>query len=200
MNKEYKEIVSQIKNLPWNTYDPKEIIILSWISAIEFAKSLHCALGVYPGNVKLKEMARGELNTDNLSYDNYSHKGDHWQFLDHFCFTWCKSEIYTQLQWRHKVARACSKYDEVLKSMSNTERAMTVFSREYELPNIFKEILKAHDWDSLKLGYYKYYLERHIELDNEEGGHANLVADFETNDEVLLRFYKARLELYQSLQ
>ncbi len=76
---------------------------------------------------------------------------------------------------------------------------MTIFSREHELPNIFEKILTAHNWNALGFGFYKYYLERHIELDGGEGGHANLVADFETDNKVLLKFYKARLELYQSL-
>ena len=199
MNKEYKEIVSQIQKLPWSQFDSKEIIFLSLSSAVEFAQSLRCALNVYSENVNLQQMAYGELDTDNLSYDDYSRKGDHWRFLDHFCQDQ-KSGIYTSVHWRQKIAKACTKYHKTLEGMTDFERAMTIFSREHELPNVFEEILKSHKWKTRGFGFYEYYLERHIELDSEEGGHANLVADFETNDEVLLRFYKARLELYQSLQ
>jgi len=194
----HKEIVSQIQNLPWAQFDPKAIIFLSLCTAVEFAQSLCCALKIYPENVNLQEMAYGELNTDNLSYDDYSRKGDHWQFLDHFCQDQ-KSGIYTSIHWQAKISKACTKYHKVLEIMSDSERAMTIFSREHELPNIFEEILKAHKWKMLGFGFYEYYLERHIELDGEEGGHANLVANFDTDDEVLLKFYKERLELYQSL-
>ena len=195
----YKNIVSEITNLPWSQFDPKEIIYLSLTSAVEFAQSLRCALNVYPENTNLQQMAYGELNTNNLYYDDYSRKGDHWQFLDHFCQDQ-KSGIFISVHWKYKIASACDKYYKTLESMSDAERAMTIFSREHELPNIFEEILRAHKWRALGFGFYEYYLERHIELDGEEGGHANLVADFETDDEVLLKFYKARLELYQSLQ
>ena len=195
----YKKIVSQIHDLPWSTYDPKEIIFLSLSSAVEFAQSLRCALNVYPENVNLQEMAFGELETVNLTYDDYSRKGDHWQFLDHFCQDQ-KFGIYTNVHWKHKIASACDKYHKVLESMSETERAMTIFSREHELPNIFEQILESHNWKGLGFGFYEYYLDRHIELDSEEGGHANLVANFETDDSVLLKFYEARLKLYDSLQ
>lgn len=195
----YKELVKEITNLPWSRYDPKEIVFLSLSSAAEFAESLRAALKVYPENVNLQEMAFGELKTTNLSYDDYHREGDHWQFLDHFCQDQ-KSGIYTEVHWRHKIAVACTQYHTTLNSMTDHERAMTIFSREHELPNIFERILAAHDWDNLELGFYKYYLDRHIEIDSKEGGHAHLVADFETDDDVLLKFYQARLEFYQALQ
>lgn len=194
----YKEIVSQIHDLPWSTYDPKEIIFLSLSSAVEFSQSLRCALSLYPENVNLQGMADGELNTTNLSYDDYSRRGDHWQFLDHFCQD-SKSGIYTSVHWKHRIASACAEYHKVLESMSDSERAMTIFSREQELSGIFEEIVKSHDWQTLGFGFYQYYLERHIEIDTKEGGHADLVSTFELDEEALHTFYNARLALYESM-
>ena len=161
----YKKIISEIQNLPWVEYSPEEIIYISLCSATEFAVSLKCALKVYPENVDLREMAHGELRTNNLSYGDYSRTGDHWQFLDHFCQDQ-KSGIFSKVHCKQKIACAVNKYNNVLESMTDSERAMTIFSREHELPNIFEKILEAHDWDSLGFGFYKYYLDRHIELDS----------------------------------
>lgn len=191
----HKEIVSQIKNLPWSQFDPKAIVYFSWCSAVEFAESLRCALKVYPEDTNLREMAYGELKTNNLSFEDYNQRGDHSEFLLHFCR---KYGIHYD-SFENTFRNAKKKYLQNVRMFSDADRAMTVFSREHELPNIFEEILIAHKWRALVFGFYEYYLERHIELDSEEGGHANLVANFETDDEVLLRFYKARLELYQSL-
>lgn len=192
----YKEVISQITNLPWMQYDPKIIIYFSWCSAVEFAESLRCALKMYHENTNLQQMAYGELKTNNLSFDDYHQKGDHSEFLLHFCR---KSGI-SYDSFDNKFRDAKNIYFQNVRKFSDNARAMTVFSREHELPNIFEEILASHQWNKLGFGFYEYYLERHIELDSEEGGHANLVADFETDDKVLLEFYKARLELYQSLQ
>lgn len=71
---------------------------------------------------------------------------------------------------------------------------MTVFSREQELPNIFERILNSHDWKGLE--FYKYYLEHHIQIDSQEGGHSDLTSHFELDEGVLEKFYKARYEFY----
>jgi hypothetical protein len=194
----YKRLIKEIENLPWSQYDPKEIIFISLSTAVEFAESLRCALKVFPENTNLQEMAYGELNTDNLSYDDYSRKGDHWQFLNHFCQDQ-KTAINSSVHSKEKIAKACSEYHKLLESMTASERAMTIFSREHELPSIFEEILAAHQWKLLGFGFYQYYLEQHILLDSNEGGHGDLVADFELDDKVMLKFYEARLELYKSL-
>jgi len=194
----YRDVVSQIKNLPWNTYDPKKIIFCSLYSALEFAESLKCALEVFPENQELLKMASGEIQTDNLVFDDYNKSGDHWQFLDHFCQDQ-KSRIFTEIHWTN-LSKYCETYYTAVSNMPKKQRAMTIFSREQELPTIFNEILKSHDWESLRLGFFKYYLERHIELDSAEGGHGELTKDFELEDNLLLTFYTARLAMYKGLQ
>lgn len=192
----YKIFVEGIKNLPWHQYDPKNIIYLSWCTAMEFAKSLRYALEAYPQNQSLHEMAMGELKTNNLSYDDYNKIGDHHEFLSHFI-----NKVTKMKEIGDKVFFARKDYIRAVDTLGNNKaKAMTIFSREQELPDIFKNILGAHDWDALGLGFYKYYLERHIELDSEDGGHADLTKGFELDEVVLEKFYQIRLNLYRSLE
>lgn len=192
----YKNLVQTIRDLPWNTYDPKSIIYLSWATAVEFAESLRCALDAYPQNQNLHEMALGELKTTNLAYDGYKKIGDHHEFLAHFV-----DKNTTHKEINDKVFLARKTYWESVRTLGdNKVRAMTIFSREQELPDIFKNILKAHDWEGLGFGFFKYYIERHVELDGEDGGHADLTKDFKLDENVLEEFYQIRLDMYKSLE
>jgi hypothetical protein len=193
----YKKIVAEIRELPWSRYDPKEIIYLSLCSAIEFAESLRCAITTYPQNENLGEMANGELKTNNLRFEDYATYGDHWEFLSHFC----KKYNINNMNVRYDCIIATNEYLESVQNLGdNKVRAMTIFSREQELPDIFHNIVKAHDWDALGLGFFKYYLNRHIALDSVDGGHGDLTKSFPMDDEILLKFYQVRLQLYKSLE
>ncbi len=193
----YKILVKAIRELPWHKYDPKSIIYLSWATAVEFAESLRCALEAYPQHQNLHEMALGELKTTNLSYGDYRQIGDHHEFLSYFL---AGTNITTN-GINTPVLIAKNKYWEEVKILGdNKVRAITIFSREQELPDIFKSILKAHDWEAHGFGFFKYYLERHIELDSVDGGHAELTKDFKLDETVLEKFYQIRLDLYRSLE
>jgi hypothetical protein len=192
----YKKLVTEIRELPWGQYDPKAIIYLSLCSAVEFAESLRLALIAYPQNQNLGEMANGELKTNNLSYDDYATYGDHSEFLAHFC----KKHNITDNSIGDKCFFAKKDYSRAVRNLGdNKVRAMTIFSREQELPDIFHKIVKAHDWDALGLGFFKYYLERHIAIDSEDGGHGDLTKSFQIDEEMLFKFYTIRLNLYKSL-
>ena len=80
---------------------------------------------------------------------------------------------------------------------SPEERAMTVFAREQRGIGEKSRVLPSHDWDALGLGYFRYYLERHVELDSQEGGHGSLVDQFFVDPVVALRFYQIRLAVYR---
>ncbi len=197
----YKKIIEEIRNLPWEEYDPHSIVFISLISAIEFANSLRCAIRAYPENKNLAEMASGELQTNNLIYGDYNTIGDHSDFLKHFIYG--NSEMLKKggAILNQNLRNAGYSYNENVAKLGDDKiKAMTIFSREQELPNIFKKIMEAHAWEKLGLGFYKYYLKRHIELDGDEGGHANLTKDFELDEDVLEKFYKIRLTLYGSLE
>lgn len=190
---EYKNTVEEIKNLNWENLPPEELQILmhlSYISAREFAESLRIARKLYPDNHNLEEMAEGELETNNLSFEDYNTKGDHADFLEHFLQ---KNNLLNPDQ---DIQFAEQGYKNFCHSLSLEARAMTIFSREEELSEIFERILKAKDWSAPGLPAFKFYLEQHIALDAGEGGHAELTKEFPVNDSVK-PFYEARLEMYK---
>lgn len=138
-------------------------------------------------------MASGELQTDNMALEDYSKKGDHWEFLEHFIAK------YKIMPVRSSITDAMKEYVHLVEELADADRAMTVFSREEELALIFEKIIAAHDWDALGFGFYKYYLKQHILFDSGEKGHAYLTKHFPMNEPTLEKFYTMRLQLYSSL-
>lgn len=192
--KEYKEIVKQIKELNWESLNGKELqqlMYLSYVAAQEFAEALRIALKLYPNNANLTDMAHGELGADNLEFDDYSQRGDHADFLRHFLKKYRLEGNENLKQYGEAYRKACAGLDDRV-------RAMTIFSREEELSGIFREVLNAKDWSGDGLSAFQYYLETHIELDSEEGGHADLTKEFPVDDSVK-PFYESRLEMYRAI-
>lgn len=188
----YKGVVDRIRNLRWENLDAanlQRLMYLSYVSAREFAAALRMALELYPDNMSLREMAEGELETSNLSYEGYKARGDHADFLDHFIEKEC-------IQADVALERSANEYLEACNSLANNVRAMTIFSREKELPGIFKRILEAPNWAGPGLTAFRYYLDMHIKIDTQEGGHGDLTADFPI-DERVKPFYEARLRMYR---
>ena len=189
----YKDIVQQIANLDWAKASAGDIILLSHCTAKEFASSLRLGLKLYPNDDRLQEMARGELKTDNMALEDYTKKGDHWEFLEHFI------NKYKITPSKSALPEAMEKYVRAVEEFSDTDRAMTVFSREEELALIFEKIVAAHDWEALGFGFYKYYLKQHILFDSGDSGHAHLTKHFPMHLQTLEKFYTIRLNIYSSL-
>lgn len=189
----HKQIVKEIARLNWAAANPDDIILLSLCTAREFSESLKLAKKVYPDDARLDEMMSGELQTDNMALDDYRKSGDHWEFLEHFVR---KHDLKPSSP---TIATAMQDYLAAVSNLSDKERAMTVFSREEELAAIFEEILKAHDWEAVGRGFYKYYLAQHILFDSGDNGHAWLTKHFPIHEATLVKFYQDRLSLYRSL-
>jgi hypothetical protein len=190
----YREVVEAIKNLHWEKLEAREmqqLMYCSYISAREFAEALRVALELYPEDAQLQEMARGEIETTNLPYEDYTQAGDHADYLEHFIR---KSGIEPNKDVRahgETYLEACRKQDSYV-------RAMTIFSREEELPGIFQRILQAPDWSAEGLPAFRHYLEKHIYLDTSSGGHHDLTQHFPVDERVKL-FYEARLDMYRGI-
>lgn len=191
----YKQIVRVIAGLKWenlSTTELQELMVLSAYAAREFAESLRIALNLYPKSSNFQEMARGEINTDNLVFDDYNQMGDHADFLWHFIDKYGCINLYPEVQ------KAGEIYISQVRALSSEVRAMSVVSRERELPGIFRRVLEAKDWSTPSLGAFQYYLTEHIRLDSMEGGHGDLLAGFGVREDVGL-FYKIRLDMYRSI-
>lgn len=191
----YKHVVSQILALPWETLSKEQLgglMILSYCAAAEFAASLRVALRVHKNHQGLMEMARGELITDNMVFRDYRNIGDHSQFLDHFVAQ-LNPKPSGDFEWAGRA------YINEMQAWNEVGRAMSVFSREKELPGIFERILTNSHWEGPALEAFQFYLKRHIELDSMEGGHGDLIGDLELDNDQLESFYRKRLRLYKPL-
>jgi len=120
----YKHLVQQIADLDWAKVSPTDIILLSLCTAREFSASLRLAKQVYPNDACLDEMMEGELQTDNMAFEDYTQKGAHWEFLDYFV---TKHGLTASTP---ALVEAMKKYLADVSSLSDAERAMTIFSRE----------------------------------------------------------------------
>ncbi len=192
--KEYKEVVEKIRNLNWknlNGVELQQLMRLSYVSAREFAEALRIAVQLYPDNQNLKALAEDELQATNLSFDGYNKPGDHADFLGHFLEK-------NDLKGDDNLTRYGDAYRQACRPLEDRIRAMTVFSREEELPGIFERILEARDWSAKGLPAFRYYLTSHIALDRGKSGHAKLTREFPVDDSIR-PFYKARLEMYRAI-
>ncbi len=195
MKNEYKETVRLIRELDWENLDAtslQDVMYLSFISAFEFAEALRVALRLYSDDSLVQEMSEGELETDNLKYQEYDKKGDHADFLMYFM----ESCGYTPTE---KIEQAGEQYLNVCRAFSDELRAMSVFSREFESTGIFKRILSAKDWDACGLSAFRYFIEEHIRLDSEDGGHHDMIKHYTITDEVDA-FYEARYKMYLAIE
>ncbi len=192
MDLEYKKVVGDITNLNWKSLEEPQLMRLMYLSraaAVEFAEALREGLKVYKQDPDLQGMARGELKTDNLRFSDYEKRGDHWEFLDHFL----TKAGYTP---DAGLKDSANRYIETCRKMDSKVRAHTVFSREHELGAIFDAILQNEHWTTETLLAYRHFMERHIQLDTEEGGHGDAVSKYPIDDSVL-PFYQARLDMYR---
>lgn len=190
----HKAIVARICALPWQACTPADlqnIMHLSYVSALEFAAGLRLALQLYPESASLQEMAAGELMTENLSFPGYAQKADHAAFLGHFLSA-CPVPV------SEDVKKAGAVYARFCAELAPATRAASIFSREAELPHIFRHILQAPNWQGPGLPAYRYYLEQHIQLDTAPGGHHDLTKNLPMACD-LVPFYRARLSMYLSI-
>jgi hypothetical protein len=191
----YKNTLQEIINLPWENLSStnlEKLMIISYFNAIEFAESLRIALRMYPKNYNLKLMAIGELKTDNLQFDDFKKKGDHSEFLEYFI------KKFDLIKKYPNVMDLGDKYLKEIRNLSDKTRAMSVISRENELHKIFQKVKINSNFSSKVLESYYYFLDMHITLDTEEGGHSDLVSEIEIDDSID-EFYVIRLKIYNEL-
>ena len=197
----YKPEVKAINDFSWRKCNPYAIAFLNFVTELEYAYSLKCAQLVYSPSISLTNLVDSKLDTDNISFESYNKKGDHYEFLEYFIRE--HSEDFRRIP--KKVRKAGERYVQTItRGFTVEECALTVISREIELPGLFKRILESHEWwNMFGLEFYEHYLESEIALHNTPGRMENLVKNWghqiNKGQNILERFYKLRLQMYQSL-
>jgi hypothetical protein len=187
-----KRSIDDILAINWLKLSDSRKTFLSITTAIEFSQSLRLAQIIYPNHQGLVKLCEEELMTNNIQFEDYNEIGDHADFLLHF--TTKNPNLLCDITAQLHVA--AYSYHSYVGKLTAEERAMTIFSREKELPAIFKSVRKAPI--GKEYAFYDKYLTDHITLDSQDGGHADIVSTFPLNEEVIERYYKERYKLYQS--
>jgi hypothetical protein len=195
----YKAWVRKIIDLPFQELESRELAqmcYLSWVCAIEFAEALRVAERIHGEHKGLQNMIAGELQTDNLAFEDYRRRGDHHEFLEHFLR---KHGYLDQLD--AELGGYAAEYLRQCRALDDETRAMSVFSREEQLPAIFARFLQVPEerWSAPGLDAYRYYLTEHILLDSDDGGHADLIGDLAV-DERIEPFFHTRFRLYRCIK
>jgi len=213
----YKESIQKIHDLDWSKANPARIIRIAIFFAKEFSDTARACKKLYARVSEFEDFISGELDTNNLQYAQYGITADHHEFLSTFFWNRynilnetgmkrgsavydCLTEDNRLIYIREEIVR--NKYEVYVGNLCDDEKMATLVSREVKLKGIFQKILNAFDWEMEGYGYYKYFLERHIELDSADGGHEELTSrliDLEDYEEVLEKFWLLRWRVYKTL-
>ncbi len=196
--------IALINGLDWSQVEPEHLIQISLNFAIEFAQTVHDCIPTYHSNPLFQEFISGEIATNNLQYEDYHKTADHWEFLFHFVDNKTialKTLLDLGVRDSH-LFHVIKDYLQFVRPLPPDEKLATLVSREHELHGIFENMLDAHDWESLGYGFFSYFLERHIQLDSEDGGHdeiAKRLLNVKKFDKTLERFWYLRYQVYINL-
>ena len=172
------EIIEEICNLDWTGLSTDELINVAWAYyyfSVQFRENLLLAREVRPEDELLKELERGECDTDNLSpYPGVVREGER---VNHDEFMRRALQLTPVGDKRQRfLEQIGTDYLDKVRSMDKLTRASSLSSYEDGgLESVFGAILTARHWDAPLLQAFKHFLEKHIELDSDEdAGHGAL--------------------------
>ncbi len=183
----FEKVIDQIDNLPWERLSEDEILRVAmayYYFSVQFRENLEVACRLHPDDGKLKELYRGECNTDNLSpWKNVAEKGE---VMNH-------DEFMRRLLALQPIAdaealeRAGSLYLSRARAMDDVVKAMSIASYEDGgLERVFSAMLRAPSWNGAGQLAFRHFLEKHIEFDSDdEAGHGALSRHIPVDDSIL---------------
>ena len=178
----YHAVIDDIRHLDWQALTQSELMAVCaayYSFSVQFVEAVDIACGLYPSDQKLAELREGECDTDNLSpYPGVAEKGEkmnHDEFIRRALLLSSMDEAE-----RARVERIGRAYLEEVRRMEPLVRALSLSSYEDEgLPQVFRAMLEAPDWNAPSLGAFRHFLVQHIALDSNVHGALcrHLVAD-----------------------
>jgi hypothetical protein len=174
----YTDVIRQICELNWRSIDQNELIDVAWAYyyfSVQFRKNLELALALYPNDDRLRELDRGERDTDNLSpwpgVAGAGERMDHDEFMRR---TLALSPL--DLERRRRLQAIGTSYLATVEAIQCTSRVLSLASYEDGgLASVFRAILTARAWQGPLLQAFQHFLTEHIRLDSDpEMGHGVL--------------------------
>lgn len=183
----FHAVIDEICEMPWERLSSDELMQIAkayYYFSIQFRENLEIACRLRPQDEQLISLRRGECNTDNLSpYPGVCATGeklDHDEFMRRLLVL----QPYSRGDYLTTVGEA---YLARTREFDDETRAISIASYEDTgLSRVFRAILRATDWHGAGSSAFKYFLERHIYFDSDEGEqHGALSRHLTPNDRIL---------------
>ena len=185
----YPCVIQDIRDLAWDRLTEAETIDLAWayyFFSIQFRENLEVARALHPDDERLRELARGECATDNLSpWPGVAAAGER---MDH-------DEFMRRLLVLSPIPRERSaRFREIgeaylgqVRALDPLVRAMSLASYEDGgLETVFRAMLKSPESRNPLTGAFRHFLSEHIRFDSDaDAGHGALIRHLRPDDRVL---------------
>ena len=185
----FKTVIDDICNLDWEHLSNAGVINVAWAYyyfSTQFRENLEIARKLLPDDERLKELERGERDTDNLSpWPGVAATGEK---MHHDEFMRRTLTLIPVSRTRRRALQSMGQsYLEHARSMDDMTRAMSIASYEDGgLEAVFKSILRAPNWDGLLHGAFHHFLSEHIRFDSDpDAGHGALCRHLAPDDRIL---------------
>jgi hypothetical protein len=183
----FKKIIDEICSLAWNMIDHRELFYVSqsyYYFSIQFRENLEIALALHPQDEKLRSLYTEECDTNNLSpwprIAVINEKLNHDEFM--------RRALLLQKDARSTQLDVVGlKYLSNIRSIDRFSRAKSIASYEDNgLSRVFSSILRAPEWRGTALQAFRFFLEKHIEFDSDNGaGHGALSRHLLADDSIV---------------
>ena len=184
----YGKVIDDICDLNWSDLSRDDIINTAWTYyyfSVQFCENVGIARALYPNDLNLEELDRGERNTDNLSpCPGVVAVGER---VDHDEFMRRTLELSSIDEVRERRLKAIGEaYLEKVRAIDDNTRALSLASYEDGgLERTFRAMLQCKHWDGPLLNAFRHFLEGHIKLDSDpDHGHGSLCRHLEPNKQV----------------
>jgi hypothetical protein len=174
----YDDFVQEICRLNWRALAHDELINVAWAYyyfSIQFRENLELARELYPDDEQLRELDRGERDTDNLSpWPGVASPGERMNHDEFMRRALALSPVDVERQ--RSLETLGANYLAAIQAIQPASRALSLASYEDgALASVFRAILTVPVWEGPLLQAFRHFLCEHIRLDSDpEIGHGAL--------------------------
>jgi hypothetical protein len=185
----YERTIAEICDLNWAKLSREDVIRVAWAYyyfSVQFRENLEIARALYPDDERLRELDRGERDTDNLSpWPGVAVAGERMNHDEFMRRTLGLTKI--EEETRRELDRLGTTYLAEVHALDDKSRALSIASYEDGgLERVFRAILSAPRWDGLTLRAFEHFLKEHIRFDSDPDlGHGALCRHLTPDDRVL---------------
>jgi hypothetical protein len=186
---EYEGVIDSICKLSWIALTEEDLIGVAWVYyyfSVQFRESLEAARKLFPDDIQLQELDRGERDTDNLSpWPGVAAIGERMNHDEFMRRTLQLSAISPKRQT--SLEALGNSYLSTVRPMAPQIKARALASYEDGgLESVFRAILTAQHWHNPLLQAFKHFLIEHIKFDSDpDQGHGALCRHIPPDDRII---------------